>query len=125
MNKRNTIILSYLFYFLVLIIHLFILIKIIPFQWINGGRSKSYDAQVPISIANIGVVFLGFLYVSINRKYTTIQNFLSFRIFKWSLVPFWCLSLFLQFIGTKFELFAMSPIVMLGIYSHIQLARIR
>lgn len=125
MKHKQIIKFGYLFYIIVLIIHILIIAKIIPFNWINGGRSASYNDQLKISTVNIGITFIGFIYVYANQKFQNIQNNPFFRFSKWALVPFWSFSLVLQFLGTSFEMFVMSPIIMFGIYVHVQLARLR
>lgn len=125
MKYKQIIKFGYLFYIIVLIIHILIIAKIIPFNWINGGRSASYNDQLKISTVNIGITFIGFIYVYANQKFQNIQNNPFFRFLKWALVPFWSFSLVLQFLGTSFEMFVMSPIIMFGIYVHVQLARLR
>lgn len=125
MTKNRTLKLSYIFYSLVLLTHLLIIFRVIPYTWINGGRSESYTAQLPISFANLAITGLGFLYVFTNQKAKSLQSDKRFRVFKWALVPFWGLSLAMQFLGTSFEIFVMSPVVFLGLFSHVQLARLR
>ncbi len=124
--KKNIIIkFGYLFYMIVLFIHILIIAKVIPYNLINGGRSESYDAQLQLSIANIGITFIGFLYVFTNQKFQQIQKSRVFQVLRWLLVPFWGFSLILQFLGTTFEIFVMSPIIMFGLYVHVKLARLR
>lgn len=125
MNNKTIFKLSYLFYGLVLLTALLIILKVIPYTWVNGGRSASYNAQVQVSMANIVIAFLGFLYVLTNQRAKKLQANKLFRGFKWALVPFWGLSLVLQFLGTPFEIFLMSPVVLLGLYTHFNLAKIK
>jgi len=125
MKEKNIFLSSYLFYTLVLLIHVLIIVKVIPFNWINGGRSESYDSQLQISISNLGIVLIGFLYVYVNQKFQKFRISKIFKIIKWGLVPFWGFSLVLQFLGTPFEIFIMSPIVLFGIYVHVRLALLK
>ena len=116
---------GYLFYTIVLLIHILIIAKAIPYNWINGGRSESYNAQLQISIVNTLITFIGFWYVFANQKFQKLQNNKIFRFIKWALIPFWGFSLILQFLGTSFEMFVMSPIILFGIFAHVSLARLR
>jgi hypothetical protein len=125
MKEKTVFKLGYLFYTFVLLMHILIIAKIIPFDWINGGRSESYEAQLQVSIANLGIVLIGFLYVFANQKFQKLRVSKIFRIIKWALVPFWGISLVLQFWGTPFEIFIMSPIVLFGIYVHVCLALLK
>ena len=125
MKNKSIFKLGYLFYAIVLFTHILIIAKVIPYNWINGGRSPSYNAQLQISMVNIGITFIGFFYVFANEKFQKLQSNPLFRFLKWALVPFWSFSLILQFLGTSFEMFVMSPIIMFGIYVHVRLARLR
>ena len=125
MKEKNIFLSGYLFFVIVLFIHVLIIAKVIPFEWINGGRSESYNAQLQISISNLGIVLIGFLYIFANQKFLKLRTNKLFQIIKWALVPFWVFSFVLQFLGTPFEIFIMSPVILFGIYVHFCLARLK
>src|SRR4051812_23267798 len=72
MNMKTAVILGISFYSLTILIHVLIISGIIPFTWINGGRSESYANQLPISIINMIIAIIGCVFtlnVSRNRQY--------------------------------------------------------
>ncbi len=125
MKKNHILHLGYLFYAMALFIHILIIAKLIPFDWVNGGRSESYEAQVQLSIVNIGIAFAGLGYVFINSNRYKLQGSKLFNILRWFLVCFWLFSFVLQLLGTFFEKFVMSLVVLLGVYVHYRMARLK
>lgn len=125
MEEKSIFKYGYLFYGIVLLIHVLIIAKVIPYEWINGGRSESYDAQLQLSISNLVVAVLGFIYVFIIQKFKRLQVNKIFKIVKWVFVPFWLFSFVLQLLGTPFENYVMSPVVLFGLYVHYRLARLK
>jgi len=113
---------GYIFYAIAILTHILIIAQILPYTWINGGRSESYDAQLQLSIVNIGIAFIGIFYVFVCQKSQKLHGKRIFRIIKWIIVAFWIFSLVLQFLGTSFEMFVMAPIILFGIYAHVRLA---
>ncbi len=124
MKEKIIFILGYLFFTIVLLIHILIIAKIIPFTWINGGRSESYEAQLQLSLSNFVIVFIGYLYVFVNQRFQQLRSSKLFKVFKWITVIFWSVSLISQFLGTSFEIFVMAPVVVFGIYVHFRIARL-
>ncbi len=124
MKEKIIFILGYLFFTMVLLIHILIIAKIIPFTWINGGRSESYEAQLQLSLSNFIIVFIGYLYVFVNQRFQQLRSSKLFKVFKWITIIFWSVSLDSQFLGTSFEIFVMAPVVVFGIYVHFRIARL-
>lgn len=111
--------LGVLFYFTIVVIHMLIVIKIIPFQFVNGGRSATYDEQKKIStislfIGLIGIIFMAYL----SFQFISILNYVGLVIFS-LLSLYWFAGLIMQFLGTKLERYIMSVIVLFGLYIHV------
>jgi hypothetical protein len=121
-NLDTTLILGYIFYLLVIIVHILIIRKIIPYHLVNGGRSKSYTEQASISKMSIVISFLGILFLSISLIKPSISQTLIYSIIGFLLTLYWILGFVMQLLGTKFERYLMSIIVLLGILSHLSLA---
>ncbi|TQR15599.1 hypothetical protein [Psychrobacillus soli] len=105
-----------------ILIHLLIIIEIIPFTWVNGGRSESFAIQLPISIINtvisiIGGVFTLFVSKNILNKY---QRGIT-RIC-WFFVILWSVGFIQQLLGTPFEKMVCSFILFLGVISNLRMA---
>jgi hypothetical protein len=121
-NLQTTLILGYIFYLLVIIVHILIIRKVIPYHLVNGGRSKSYTEQASISKMSIVISFLGILFLSISLIKPSISLTLIYSIIGFLLTLYWILGFVMQLLGTKFERYLMSIIVLLGILSHLSLA---
>jgi hypothetical protein len=117
-------ILAFLFYIGAILIHVFVITKVIPFNLINGGRSKSYEVQAKQSIMSIVILGLGIIYVLIGLIIPEFRRSIFFMILSLVLALFWLLGTIMQLLGTKFERYYISWINALGVLSHIQLALI-
>ncbi len=110
-----------IFYSLTISIHLLIIIGIIPFTWVNGGRSESFATQLPIYIINtvisiIGGVFTLFVSRNILNKYQRgITNIC------WFFVVLWSVGFIQQLFGTPFEKMVCSFILLLGVISNLRM----
>ena len=58
-NMKSAVMMGMCFYSLTILIHVLIISGIIPFTWVNGGRSESFATQLPISIINIIICIIG------------------------------------------------------------------
>lgn len=89
---------------LTIIFHLLVIFKIMPFTWINGGMSETFEIALKTSF--IGIVIL-LLWIPI---YVVAGGWISLKKFKWLLTTllwvifvFSSVSIVLQFLGTPFE----------------------
>ena len=97
---EDAILLAILFYSLTILVHLAILNNVIPLQWINGGMSKSYESQLPLSISNIALGLLGLVYI----QYASYkQSSHTVRLIAYVLSITWGAALIMQLLGTPFE----------------------
>ena len=58
-NMKTAVLMGMCFYSLTILIQVLIISGIIPFTWVNGGRSESIATQLPISIINIIISIIG------------------------------------------------------------------
>ena len=58
-NMKTAVFMGICFYSLTILIHVLIISGIIPFTWVNGGRSESLATQLPISIISIIISIIG------------------------------------------------------------------
>lgn len=117
-----SLILAILFYVVVVFVHLLILRRVIPHTHISGGRIKSFEKQARISTSSIGIALLGLVFVLLGYFLPSIRQTLVYVILAFLLSAFWTLSLVMQLLGTKFERYVMSMVVLLGVLSHVSLA---
>lgn len=122
MDLKTAVFMGIIFYSLTISIHLLIIIGIIPFTWVNGGRSESFASQLPISIINtvisiIGGIFTLFVSRNILNKYQkAITNIC------WFFVVLWSVGFIQQLFGTPFEKMVCSFILLLGVISNLRMA---
>ncbi len=110
------------FYISGILFQLLVIFKIIPFQWVNGGLSPSYEAQALQSVVSVIIMALLFLFVWRVMKSNTQPKrwqYNSLRV----ITVFWVLGLVMQIIGTPFERYVLSFTLLLGVVSHILLIR--
>jgi hypothetical protein len=117
-------ILAYLFYIGAILVHVFVISKVLPYHLINGGRSASYEVQVKQSIMSIVILGLGIVYVSIGFLIPQFKRSIVFMILSFILALFWLLGTVMQLLGTKFERYYISWINLVGVISHVLLALI-
>ena len=121
-NMKTAVLMGLCFYSLTILINVLIISGIIPFTWVNGGRSESFTTQLPISIINIiisifGGVFTLFVNGNILYKYKR-----GITIICWFFVVLWSFGFILQFLGTPFEKLVCSLVLLLGVISNLRMA---
>ncbi|WP_438315525.1 hypothetical protein [Sporosarcina sp. FA9] len=110
------------FYSLTFLIQVLIISGIIPFTWVNGGRSESLETQLPISIINIIISIIGGVFTLLvggNRLYKYKRGI---TIMCWFFVALWSFGFIQQLLGTSFEKMVMSLLLLLGVLSNIRMA---
>ena len=106
-----------IFYVSALFVQVLVVLKVIPYDWVNGGMSKSYESQLIQSLFSIVIISVLFIFVWRFAR----QNS---KVKKWKLralyiiTLFWLLGFFLQIAGTEFERYFLSLSLLLGFVSH-------
>lgn len=123
-RKLNNIIkpLIIIFYTSALIIQILVILKAIPFSWVNGGISKDYEAQVMQSLISIVVIAVIFNFVIKALNMHGVVSGLRFKAL-YGITVFWTLGFIMQLAGTFFERYVLSIVLLLGVLSHIKLIR--
>lgn len=114
-----------LFYISALSVQLLVVLKVIPYNWVNGGMSESYESQLVQSLMSLVIISALFVFVwNLARQ--------NGKVKKWKLralyiiTILWLLGFFMQIAGTEFERYFLSLSLLLGVVSHGILAwRIR
>ena len=104
--------LSTFFYLSTLLIHILIIYKVIPYQKVNGGRSKDYQEQLKLSITNMIVVSLLFIFIGSYMFQTNFKDNLFYVIALGVITVFRLFYLILQLLGTEFEKLLMLLVVL-------------
>jgi len=123
-KTSNTLIKSLvvIFYTSAIVVQLLVILKVIPYDWVNGGMSKSYEIQAIQSIISL-VIIIGLLVfvLKIIKQGTLINNW-KLKIL-YLITFFWLLGLVMQLAGTTFERYFLSFVLLLGVASHALLIR--
>lgn len=110
------------FYALSIAVHLLIIIKLIPFDWVNGGRSETYRDQALQSVASI--VVIGILAALVWRVEKTMTQERAWKTIALLVVTaLWVIGFVMQLFGTTFERFVVSILLVLGVVAHVRLLR--
>ncbi len=121
-NMKTAVYMGICFYFLTLLIQVLIISGIIPFTWVNGGRSESLATQLPISIINIIIAIIGGVFTLIvgGNKLSKYKRGITFVC--WFFVALWSFGFLQQLLGTPFEKMFMSLLLLLGVISNMRMA---
>jgi hypothetical protein len=108
------------------IVHLLVIFRLMPYTWINGGRSATYEIARQTSINSIPyfiiVIAIALLVCGIIRVRwnSVVKKIIS--ILLWIMVAYTCLGLIFQLLGTPFEKTVMSVVCVISIIMEIRLA---
>ncbi|MFC6039550.1 hypothetical protein ACFPYN_08955 [Paenisporosarcina macmurdoensis] len=122
MKMKNAVLMGLCFYFLTILINVLIISGIIPFTWVNGGRSESFATQLPISIINIMISFIGGVFTLIVGGNLLYKYKRGITIICWFFAVLWSFGFILQLLGTPFEKMVCSFILLLGVISNLRMA---
>ncbi len=87
-----------------ILIHLLVILQIIPYTWINGGRSASFEAASQASwVSIIILVIFIFIYLWAGRIIPITRFKRLFTVILWLMFAYACLGIIMQFLGTPFE----------------------
>lgn len=109
-----------------IIVHLSVIFQLMPYTWINSGRSATYEVARQTSILSIPY-FVLMLLISliacgiIRVKWNNVAKKM-FSIFLWMIVAYTCLGLIMQLLGTTFEKSVMSVVCAVSVIMGIRLA---
>lgn len=119
---RTAVVMGMCFYALTFLIQLLILTRKIPLAWINGGRSKSLKAQLPISIVNMFISIIGGAFTIMMGKNMSHKYNRGRTVLAWFFVALWSFGFIQQLLGTLFEKKVMSFVLLLGVISSLRIA---
>ena len=121
-NLKTALLISLCFYSLTMVLHVLIISRVIPFTWVNGGRSDSFETQLPISVVGIVVCLIGGVFTLLAGGNTRYLHKRIRTIICWFFVVLWTFGFFQQLLGTPFEKLFCSLLVLLGVISHLRMA---
>ena len=121
-NMKIAVFMGIIFYSLTISIHLLIISEIIPFTWVNGGRSESFAAQLPISIISTIIAIIGGVFTVIIGRNILYKYKRGITVICWFFVVLWSFGFIQQLFGTPFEKMFCSLILLLGVISNLRMA---
>lgn len=119
LSYGQAIFLGDMFYLITISVHVLILARIIPLEWISGGIVSSFDQQIQISTVNLLISVLGLAFI---RWANHSKESNSVRLFAMVLTIVWAAGLVMQLMGTPFEQFVISWLLLVGFVSHLRLS---
>lgn len=122
MNIKTAVFMGICFYSLTILIHVLIISGIIPFTWVNGGRSDSFASQLPISITSIIISIIGGFFTLIIEENMLYKYKRGITTICWLGAVLWSFGFILQLLGTPFEKIVCSLVLLLGVISHLRMA---
>ena len=109
-----------------IILHILVIANIIPYSWVNGGRSESYAkaqqismSSIMITIINIGIALIAsrIIQVKLNKFWGIMLS--AFLIVT---LPLSFVGVIQQFLGTPFEKYFTSVITIIGFLADTRIA---
>ena len=119
---KTAVFLGIIFYSLTLLIHFLIISQMIPFTWVNGGRSESFAAQLPISVVNIVISIIGVIFTLIVGRMKRYKYKKGITVICWFFVVLWSIGFIQQLFGTPFEKMVCSFVLLIGMISNLRMA---
>ena len=119
---KTAVFMGIIFYSLTILIHVLIISGIIPFTWVNGGRSESFATQLPISIISIIISIIGGVFTLIVGRNILYKYKRGITVICWFFVVLWSFGFIQQLFGTPFEKMVCSLILFLGVISNLRMA---
>ena len=119
---KTAVFMGIIFYSLTISIHVLIISGIIPFTWVNGGRSESFATQLPISIINLIISIIGGVFTLIVGGNILYSFKRRITVICWFFVVLWSFGFIQQLFGTPFEKMVCSLVLFLGVISNLRMA---
>lgn len=110
------------FYAATILVHVLVLSGVIPLAWINGGRSATLDAQLPLSVANLVIAVIGAIFVVFASGIVGNGAARWYRVVAWVFTLLWIVGLVQQLLGTVFEQTTLVFLLLIGALSHLRIA---
>ncbi|NNU78068.1 hypothetical protein [Clostridium estertheticum] len=109
-----------------IIVHILIITQTMPYTWVNGGRSVSYELARQTSLSSIYITIFNIIIALIASKIIPLKmnkfwsKFLT--IFLVVTLPLGLIGIGEQFLGTIFEKCCMSIVAIIGFLSDTRIA---
>ena len=106
-----------------IIVHFLVMIQVMPFTWINGGRSVNLAAAQQTSITSIAVLTVMILINLWACALLPIKKLMILlKVLLWILFAYSIFGMIQQLFGTAFERFSMSILCITNMIMYFRLA---
>ncbi|MCQ2584548.1 MAG: hypothetical protein MJ185_03070 [Treponema sp.] len=109
-----------------IVVHLLVIASIIPYLWVNGGRTESLEAARQLSTSSIIMTVINILIALIASQIIPVKLNRFFGIvlsaFLIVTLPLTLVGVVQQFLGTTFEKCVMSIVTIIGFCSDTRIA---
>lgn len=109
-----------------IIVHLLVISNIIPYLWVNGGRTESFEAAQQISANSVIMTVINIIIALIASQIIPVKlnKFwgIVISVFLIITLPLTLLGVVQQFLGTTFEKCVMSIVTIIGFCSDVRIA---
>ncbi len=96
-----------------------VLLRIIPHQWINGGRVDNYDQAAVVSVVSVLIFSIMSVYIFYNWIYKQSIKPSRMKRNKVGFAIFFGVSFVMQLAGTNFERYVMSIVCLIPLVALI------
>lgn len=109
-----------------IILHILVIANIIPYSWVNGGRSESYAKAQQISMSSIimTIINIGIALIASRIIQVKLNKFWGIMLSAFLIVtlPLSFVGVIQQFLGTPFEKYFTSVITIIGFLADTRIA---
>lgn len=109
-----------------ILLHILVITGILPFTWVNGGRTETFSEACVISTSALIMTIVIIVIALIASKIIPIKLNkyigIALSVFLIITLPLTLVGVIQQFLGTIFEKCVTSIIMIIGLIAHIRLA---
>lgn len=108
------------------LIHISVIAGLLPYMWVNGGRTESYEMACSISTSSIVVTLIGMFIMLVGAKIIPVKfnRFwgIAFTVLLMAMLPLAFVGVVQQFLGTLFEKCFCSILTIAGFLTSFRIA---
>lgn len=108
------------------ILHILVIVSVLPYTWVNGGRTESFSQAQSISANSIIMTIINILIAALASQIIPVKfnRFwgIAISVFLIVTLPFGVIGIAEQFLGTIFEKCFTSILTIVGFCSDVRIA---
>ena len=109
-----------------ILVHILVILNVIPYLWVNGGRTETFDMAQQISTSSIIMTIINIIIALVASQIIPIKfnRFwgIAISIFLIVTLPLTLIGVVQQLLGTVFEKCVMSIVTIIGFCSDVRIA---